>query len=34
MDMEPWEKLGEVTAIFFLAFTDAVFASLSSHTGT
>lgn len=34
MDMEPCEKLGEVTAIFFLAFMEAVFASPSSHTGT
>lgn len=34
MDMEPCEKLGEVTAIFLLAFTEAAFASLSSPTGT
>lgn len=34
MDMEPCEKLGKVTAIFFLAFTEVVFASLSSHKGT
>lgn len=34
MDVEPCEKLGEVTAIFFLAFMEAVFASLGSHPGT